>query len=240
MHRDLKPENILLTKKGAGAEVKLIDFGLSKEIEEKVSNTFLGTKGYLAPEMLQRTAYGKAVDVWALGIIVFVLLCGCLPFSDEIKELQSDREIKKNFELRIPPWASDISVPAKDFMHTLLETDPKKRVTAEQSLAHHWFIGSKQLTKNVALQSPKILRKDFKSPSNGGMLQQALRGFDAPESSSNSRAGSGSEVYSSNAYYNNSSLTAGNGPSNTNNRQINYSVKSQRAIQDDNNLSTSF
>ena len=80
IHRDLKPENLLLTASGKDAQVKLIDFGLAKVMNEDTARSFLGTKGYLAPEMLQRSNYDKSVDMWSLGVIAFVLLCGCLPF----------------------------------------------------------------------------------------------------------------------------------------------------------------
>ena len=78
-----KPENLLLTRPGKDAEVKLIDFGLAKVMQEDTARSFLGTKGYLAPEMLQRSNYDKSVDMWSLGVIAFVLLCGCLPFDDD-------------------------------------------------------------------------------------------------------------------------------------------------------------
>src|SRR5690554_2881767 len=65
IHRDLKPENLLLTHKSSDGQIKLIDFGLAKVMEESVARSFLGTRGYLAPEMLQRSSYDKAVDIWA-------------------------------------------------------------------------------------------------------------------------------------------------------------------------------
>jgi serine/threonine protein kinase len=77
-------ENLMLTSKSRGAEVKIIDFGLAKLLDaDNTTASFLGTRGYLAPEMLQRQAYTMSVDMWALGVIVYVLLCGCLPFNDD-------------------------------------------------------------------------------------------------------------------------------------------------------------
>jgi len=74
----------MLTSKSRGAEVKIIDFGLAKLLDaDNTTASFLGTRGYLAPEMLQRQAYTMSVDMWALGVIVYVLLCGCLPFNDD-------------------------------------------------------------------------------------------------------------------------------------------------------------
>lgn len=165
IHRDLKPENLLLTTKGEDAEVKLIDFGLAKEISnDSVARSFLGTRGYLAPEILQRGTYDKAIDIWALGVIVFVLLCGCLPFDDDSSRIASESAARKKFALRFPRWASNISASAKDLLHNLLEVDPKHRFTAEQALNHPWVSG-RTVQDNNYLQSPSLLgRRELRSP----------------------------------------------------------------------------
>jgi serine/threonine protein kinase len=158
IHRDLKPENLLLTTKGPDAEVKLIDFGLAKIMDDAVAKSFLGTRGYLAPEMLQRHAYDKAVDIWALGVIVFVLLCGCLPFDDDSSRIDSESAARKKFTLRFPRWSSNLSVSAKDLLHNLLDVNPKTRFTAEQALNHPWVSG-RTVQINNYLQSPSQLGK---------------------------------------------------------------------------------
>eukprot|EP01038_Epipyxis_sp_PR26KG_P015333 gene15333-20663_t len=166
IHRDLKPENLLLTNKGPSAEVKLIDFGLAKVMRETVASSFLGTKGYLAPEMLQRHSYDKAIDMWALGVIVFVLLCGCLPFDDDSSRIPSESVARKKFALRFPKWAASLSSSAKDLLHNLLEINPKERFTAEQALSHPWVSG-KTVLPNSYLQSPCVLserRRELRSP----------------------------------------------------------------------------
>ena len=94
-------------------QVKLIDFGLAKVMRDSVASSFLGTKGYLAPEMLQRHSYDKAIDMWALGVIVFVLLCGCLPFDDDSSKIASETAARKKFTLRFPKWAASLSTSAK-------------------------------------------------------------------------------------------------------------------------------
>jgi serine/threonine protein kinase len=160
IHRDLKPENLLLTHKGNNAEVKIIDFGLAKVMCEPVASSFLGTKGYLAPEMLQRHSYDKAIDMWALGVIVFVLLCGCLPFDDDSSKISSDAVARKKFALRFPKWAASLSASAKDLLHNLLEINPKTRYTADQALNHPWVSG-KTVQMNNYLQSPCILGNLF-------------------------------------------------------------------------------
>ena len=178
IHRDLKPENLLLTSKGDHAEVKLIDFGLAKEMDDQVARSFLGTRGYLAPEMLQRTAYDKAIDIWALGIIVFVLLCGCLPFDDDSSRIASESDARVKFTLRFPPWATNLSSSAQDLLHKLLDVNPKTRYTAEQALNHPWVSG-KSVTPNNYLKSPCLIgERRFKSPRTPSHILSQVRGLD--------------------------------------------------------------
>ena len=166
IHRDLKPENLLLThkpKSGDDVDVKIIDFGLSKVMAEPVAQSFLGTRGYLAPEMLQRQEYTRSVDAWALGVIVFVLLCGCLPFDDDSQMIPTDAMVKTKFQLRFPRWAKDLSPSAKDLLSKLLDIDPRRRYTAEQALNHPWVVG-KTASKDSLLQSPGRIHQVPKSP----------------------------------------------------------------------------
>ena len=185
IHRDLKPENLLLTSKGPKSEVKLIDFGLSKIMKEDTARSFLGTRGYLAPEMLQRAAYDKSIDVWALGIIVFVLLCGCLPFDDDSAKV-SEQDAKRKFALRFPRWAMNVSNSAKDLLQKLLDIDPKTRITAQQALLHPWVQGRSASKGFLAspgkigerrreLMSPKItpqVRKDIIKQDKAGVIAE--------------------------------------------------------------------
>lgn len=155
VHRDLKPENLLLT---SSKQIKIIDFGLSTILPEPdiQATSFLGTRGYLAPEMLKRQSYTKAVDLWALGIIAYILLCGCLPFDDDIAQLSSPL-ITRKFELKYPSWASKLSPNAKQFLQGLLRIDPSRRLTAHQAHDHAWLIPHCQIP-NFALQSPALIR----------------------------------------------------------------------------------
>lgn len=163
IHRDLKPENLLLARRigGGGASeavVKIIDFGLSKILEDNIqTQSFLGTRGYLAPEMLQRESYSKAVDVWALGVICFVLLCGCLPFDDDSSRINKKSAVAK-FVLRFPKWAQNLSPSAKQLLRGLLDVDPVSRFTAQAALDHSWMSGGGAAAQN-ALESPRALRR---------------------------------------------------------------------------------
>jgi serine/threonine protein kinase len=173
---DLKPENLLLTREGAGAEIKIIDFGLSKMLPAESAQTtqsFLGTRGYLAPEMLKRQAYAASVDVWALGVIAFILLCGCLPFDDDSAPI-TDAVAKAKFQLRLPHWAQNISADAKDFLQQLLESDAKVRTTAAAALEHPWLNADEAPAspqsaeqKKKLLASPKHLRNVPRTPKRG-------------------------------------------------------------------------
>jgi len=170
IHRDLKPENLMLSHRPNSAfdiEVKIIDFGLSKFMHEPMARSFLGTRGYLAPEMLQRRQYSRAVDTWALGVIVFVLVCGCLPFDDDASTVIPDSIVKSKFKLRFPRWSRDLSPSARDLLSHLLNVNPHTRYTAEQALRHPWVVGS-TAPKDSLLQSPgRILRPEMKSPHSG-------------------------------------------------------------------------
>jgi serine/threonine protein kinase len=127
-------------------------------MEEPVARSFLGTRGYLAPEMLQRRDYTKAVDTWALGVIVFVLLCGCLPFDDDSSTVPTDDLVRAKFVLRFPRWAKNLSSSAKDLLSHLLDTNPARRYTAEQALEHPWVTG-KAAPKGNLLASPGRIKK---------------------------------------------------------------------------------
>ena len=94
----------------------------------------------------------------ALGIIAFVLLCGCLPFDDDSSKITSDSAARKKFTLRFPRWASTLSASAKDLLHNLLDVNPKNRFTAEQALNHPWVSG-RTVQRNNLLNSPSIMGK---------------------------------------------------------------------------------
>ncbi|KAF7141809.1 hypothetical protein RHSIM_Rhsim06G0012600 [Rhododendron simsii] len=136
MHRDLKPETFLLVSKKEDAPLKATDFGLSVFIEEgKVYKDIVGSAYYVAPEVLKRN-YGKEIDMWSAGVILYILLSGVPPFWAETEKGIFDEILKGLIDFESPPWPS-ISTGAKDIIRKMLTMDPKKRITAAQALGKH-------------------------------------------------------------------------------------------------------
>ncbi|KAI9059591.1 Pkinase-domain-containing protein [Trametes sanguinea] len=140
VHRDLKPENILYRTQDEHSDIVIADFGIAKHLHTPEEQLFslAGSFGYVAPEVLNKKGHGKAVDIWSIGIITYVMLCGYSPFrSDDVKELiRETTEAKVEFHKQY--W-SNVSEEAKDFIKTLLNPDPSKRPTAEEALQHKWL-----------------------------------------------------------------------------------------------------
>ena len=140
VHRDLKPENILMTDLSSSADMRLLDFGLSKIVgnDEKCTEPY-GTLSFVAPEVLQGKPYDKSVDLWSIGIITFLLLCGYLPFDDKHSEREIARQTIQDpvpYENKI--W-SKLSPEAKTFVDGLLQKKPEKRYTIKEVLEHPWI-----------------------------------------------------------------------------------------------------
>ena len=140
VHRDLKPENILMTDSKLTADIRLLDFGLSKIIgnDEKCTEPY-GTLTFVAPEVLQGKPYDKSVDLWSIGIITFLLLCGYLPFDDQHSEREIARQTINDpvpFDYKI--W-NKFSPEAKIFVNGLLQKKPEKRYTIKEVLEHPWI-----------------------------------------------------------------------------------------------------
>ncbi|KAL1161744.1 hypothetical protein V6Z11_A07G156500 [Gossypium hirsutum] len=138
VHRDLKPENFLFTSGGENADMKLIDFGLSDFIRpDERLNDIVGSAYYVAPEVLYRS-YSMEADIWSIGVITYILLCGSRPFwaRTESGIFRSVLRSDPNFDDM--PWPS-VSPEAKDFVKRLLNKDHRKRMTSVQALAHPWL-----------------------------------------------------------------------------------------------------
>ncbi|XP_055994969.1 calcium/calmodulin-dependent protein kinase type IV [Sorex fumeus] len=142
VHRDLKPENLLYATPAPDAPLKIADFGLSKIVEHQVlMKTVCGTPGYCAPEILRGCAYGPEVDMWSVGVITYILLCGFEPFYDERGDQFMFRRILNCEYYFISPWWDEVSLNAKDLVKKLIVLDPKKRLTTFQALQHPWVTG---------------------------------------------------------------------------------------------------
>jgi len=154
VHRDLKPENLLLKDETTVHEVKLADFGLSKIVSQQVAmQTACGTPGYVAPEILQARGYDKQVDMWSIGVITYILLCGFPPFYNEKLQLLFEQIMRADYDFPVDYW-SEISDNAKDFIRRLLVVEPSKRMTSEQALEHPWLTGNVPATQ-LAIHNKK-------------------------------------------------------------------------------------
>ncbi|XP_040829324.1 calcium/calmodulin-dependent protein kinase type IV isoform X2 [Ochotona curzoniae] len=142
VHRDLKPENLLYATPAPDAPLKIADFGLSKIVDHQVlMKTVCGTPGYCAPEILRGCAYGPEVDMWSVGVITYILLCGFEPFYDERGDQFMFRRVLNCEYYFISPWWDEVSLNAKDLVRKLIVLDPRKRLSTFQALQHPWVTG---------------------------------------------------------------------------------------------------
>ncbi|XP_003397184.1 calcium/calmodulin-dependent protein kinase type 1 isoform X3 [Bombus vosnesenskii] len=160
VHRDLKPENLLYYNPDEDSKIMISDFGLSKMEDSGIMATACGTPGYVAPEVLAQKPYGKAVDVWSIGVISYILLCGYPPFYDENDANLFAQILKGEFEFDSPYW-DDISESAKDFIHKLMCVNVEERFSCKQALAHPWISGNAASNKNIHGTVSEQLKKNF-------------------------------------------------------------------------------
>ncbi|EWC43664.1 hypothetical protein DRE_01551 [Drechslerella stenobrocha 248] len=183
VHRDIKPENLLFDpidfmpaknpkprnpndedKEDEGqfvfgvggggiGRIKIADFGLSKVVWDSVTQTPCGTVGYTAPEIVKDERYSKSVDMWALGCVLYTLLCGFPPFYDESISVLTEKVARGQYTF-LSPWWDEISKPAQDLVSHLLTVDPEKRYTIEQFMAHPWINDTDEETHPAADAPP--------------------------------------------------------------------------------------
>jgi len=163
VHRDLKPENLLLTSDADDADIKIADFGFAA-YDHGDNQLFeqCGTPDYVAPEILRNDPYGPGVDMWAIGVITYVLLGGYLPFHDpdEWQLLKNVKTCKYKFDKR--HWKG-VSEEAKDLIRGLLTIDVTKRFTADQALNHSWVrLGEKELMKRDLGENLALFKRQQK------------------------------------------------------------------------------
>lgn len=182
VHRDIKPENLLLKKKGDPDTIKLADFGLANILEGKDSlQTVCGSPAYMAPEVHNMENYDEKVDMWSIGVMLFLLLSGSLPFLPPRLVEKAERQ---DYEFSGKLW-SGVSDAAKDLVVRLLVADPKKRYGVEQVLSHPWITGENRedidlnaTKKAIALFSAK---RKFKGMAHAviasGRMKKAMASF---------------------------------------------------------------
>ncbi|KAG6571991.1 CDPK-related protein kinase, partial [Cucurbita argyrosperma subsp. sororia] len=171
VHRDLKPENFLYTSKDENAQLKAIDFGLSDFVKpDERLNDIVGSAYYVAPEVLHRS-YGTEADVWSIGVIAYILLCGSRPFWARTESGIFRAVLKADLSFDEGPWPS-LSSEAKDFVKRLLNKDPRKRLTAAQALSHPWIRNYNGTKVPIDILIFKLMRVYMRSSS---LRKAALR-----------------------------------------------------------------
>ncbi|KAK7862383.1 hypothetical protein R5R35_004166 [Gryllus longicercus] len=162
VHRDLKPENLLLASKQKGAAVKLADFGLAIEVqgEQQAWFGFAGTPGYLSPEVLKKEPYGKPVDIWACGVILYILLVGYPPFWDEDQHRLYAQIKAGAYDYPSPEWDT-VTPEAKNLINQMLTVIPSKRITASEALKHPWICQRERVASVVHRQETVDCLKKF-------------------------------------------------------------------------------
>lgn len=163
IHRDLKPENLLLASKKRGAAVRLADFGLAVEMDEGKEVCwygFAGTPGYLSPEVLEHQPYGKAVDVWACGVILYILLVGYPPFWEESRQKLYDTIKRGQYDYPSPEWDS-VAREAKNLIDRMLVVDPTKRITVEGVLRHPFIAQRERVASGLNRQQTMDKMRGF-------------------------------------------------------------------------------
>ncbi|KAM9386894.1 serine/threonine-protein kinase DCLK3 [Phaethornis superciliosus] len=165
VHRDLKPENLLVQHNAdKSTTLKLADFGLAKQVTKPIF-TVCGTPTYVAPEILAEKGYGLEVDMWAAGVILYILLCGFPPFRSQERDQEELFKIIQlgHYEFLSPYW-DNISAAAKDLITRLLIVDPQKRYTARQVLQHPWIrTAGKNNSRNLQREVTINIERHFRA-----------------------------------------------------------------------------
>lgn len=162
VHRDLKPENLLLSDKSADANILITDFGLSKVLTDRHEQIFhpVGTPGYLSPELVRcmqhGSPYGIECDMWAAGVIIYIMLCGFPPFWGRDNNELFSKITSVHYSFPDPYW-TDISSDAKNLIYHLLCPDPRQRFNIEQALAHPWIAHREKLQTQYLAQAHQQL-----------------------------------------------------------------------------------
>jgi calcium/calmodulin-dependent protein kinase I len=156
IHRDLKPENLLYETKEEESIIKISDFGLARFLpNDMFASTACGTPGYVAPEIISGKGYSSPVDVWSIGITLYILLCGFPPFYNEDNAALFEEIKKGEFDFPTPYW-DDISDMAKDLIKKMLIVKASDRINIEGILDHPWVSGDDTPRKELSEVQEKI------------------------------------------------------------------------------------
>nr|XP_012417414.1 PREDICTED: caM kinase-like vesicle-associated protein isoform X3 [Odobenus rosmarus divergens] len=196
VHRNLKLENLVYYNRLKNSKIVISDFHLAK-LENGLIKEPCGTPEYLAPEVVGRQRYGRPVDCWAIGVIMYILLSGNPPFYEEVEEDDYENHDKNlfrkilagDYEFDSPYW-DDISQAAKDLVTRLMEVEQDQRITAEEAISHEWISGNAASDKNIkdgvcAQIEKNFARAKWKKAVRVTTLMKRLR---APEQSSTATA----------------------------------------------------
>ena len=175
VHRDLKPENILFETNDENSPIKIIDFGLARvHTGHTAMNDLVGTPYYIAPEVLRRN-YNKSCDLWSVGVIAYILLCGYPPFNGRDNNETHRLILKGLFRYPSEEW-DGVSREARDFICRLLKMDPNTRMTTEQALRHPWIIKSLQTSEDRKSGSlEEVIAKAVEIPGKGAISSGPIR-----------------------------------------------------------------
>lgn len=190
-HRDLKPENLLYYHPGADSKIMITDFGLAsarKKGDDCLMKTTCGTPEYIAPEILVRKPYTNSVDMWALGVISYILLSGTMPFEDDNRTRLYRQILKGKYSYSGEPWPS-VSNLAKDFIDRLLMVEPSERMTATQALKHPWVVSmaASSSMKNLHRSISQNLLKRASSRCQSTKSAQSVRSSRSTKSTKSRR-----------------------------------------------------
>jgi len=180
-HRDLKPENLLSSGSEEQELIKIADFGFSKDFNEDKLQTSCGSPGYVAPEVLTSESYDKSVDMWSIGVIIYILLCGYPPFYADNAPALFKKIMDVKYDFDDPSW-DDVSEDAKDLIRHLLVKNPEERYTAQQCKEHPWIKGTNLTDKKL---NPKIDKLATMQEENKKMREEQARNAQDAEKNDN-------------------------------------------------------
>jgi len=181
-HRDIKPENILFDTKDEDSPIKIIDFGLARKhygsFGEPPMRSVVGTPYYIAPEVLRRK-YDSSCDLWSVGVIAYILMCGYPPFNGKGNDETHAKVLRGRYHFPSREWKGT-SRQSRDFIHRLLQMDPRKRMSVEQAMHHPWLVRhaaaalievSEERQDKPSNTSDETVVKSLRMPRRGSMLR---------------------------------------------------------------------